>query len=44
MTPHVAGTTYESNQRMGDTAVTNVIAVKQGKTPPNLITFGGASA
>ena len=44
MTPHVAGTTYESNQRMGDTAVTNVIAVKQGQTPPNLITFGGASA
>lgn len=44
MTPHVAGTTYESNQRMGDTAVTNVIAVKQGQVPPNLITFGGASA
>lgn len=43
LTPHVAGTTYESNQRMGDTAAANVIAVKQGKTPPNLITFGGKS-
>lgn len=44
MTPHVAGTTYESNRRMGDTAVTNVLAVKAGQVPPNLITFGGKSA
>lgn len=44
MTPHVAGTTFESNRRMGDTAVDNVLAVKQGRVPPNLITFGGASA
>ena len=44
LTPHVAGTTYESNRRMGDTAVDNVLAVKRGEVPPNLITFGGASA
>ena len=44
LTPHVAGTTIESNARMGDTAAANVIAVKRGVTPPNLITFGGASA
>ena len=43
MTPHIAGTTYDSNKRMGDTAVDNVIAVKNGETPPNLITEGGAS-
>ena len=34
----------ESNARMGDKAAANVIAVKRGVTPPNLITFGGASA
>lgn len=43
MTPHIAGTTYDSNRRMGDTAVDNVIAVKKGETPPNLILEGGAS-
>ncbi|HMM21803.1 MAG TPA: phosphoglycerate dehydrogenase [Selenomonadales bacterium] len=44
LTPHIAGTTYDSNKRMGDTAVDNVLAVKAGKTPPNLITEGGKSA
>ena len=37
LTPHVAGTTYDSNYRMGSTAVDNVIAVLTGETPPNLI-------
>lgn len=37
LTPHVAGTTYDSNYRMGSTAVDNVIAVLQGETPPNKI-------
>lgn len=44
MTPHIAGTTYDSNKRMGDTAVDNVIAVKKGLIPPNLITEGGKSS
>ncbi|SHO50627.1 phosphoglycerate dehydrogenase [Anaerocolumna xylanovorans] len=43
LTPHIAGTTYDSNKRMGDTAVDNVIAVKNGVTPPNLILEGGRS-
>lgn len=43
MTPHEAGTTYDSNLRMGSTAVENVLAVKNGQTPPNLITEGGKS-
>ncbi|MDF2674619.1 MAG: phosphoglycerate dehydrogenase [Clostridiales bacterium] len=43
MTPHVAGTTYDSNFRMGSTAVNNVLAVKHGVTPPNLILEGGKS-
>lgn len=38
VTPHIGGTTIESNRRMGDTAVNNVIAVLRGQTPPNLIT------
>lgn len=37
LTPHVGGTTYDSNYRMGSTAVNNVIEVFKGKTPPNLI-------
>lgn len=37
LTPHVAGTTYDSNRRMGNTAVDDVIAVLQGQLPPNLI-------
>ena len=44
LTPHIAGTTYDSNKRMGDTAVDNVLAVKNGLTPPNLITEGGKSS
>lgn len=35
LTPHVAGTTYDSNLRMGSTAVENVIAVKNDQVPPN---------
>jgi D-3-phosphoglycerate dehydrogenase len=38
ITPHIGGTTIESNRRMGETAVANVIAVLSGQTPPNLIT------
>lgn len=37
LTPHVAGTTYDSNYRMGMTAVENVIAVLSGKVPPDLV-------
>ena len=37
LTPHIGGTTIESNLRMGNTAVDNVLAVLQGQTPPNLI-------
>ncbi len=44
LTPHIAGTTYDSNKRMGDTAAENVIAVKKGITPPNLILEGGKSS
>ncbi|MCH3965105.1 MAG: phosphoglycerate dehydrogenase [Clostridium sp.] len=39
MTPHEAGTTYDSNRRMGSTAVDNVLSVKSGKVPPNLIAW-----
>lgn len=35
LTPHLGGTTIESNLRMGNTAVANVLAVLQGSTPPN---------
>ncbi|AEF16990.1 Glyoxylate reductase [Thermoanaerobacterium xylanolyticum LX-11] len=38
LTPHIGGTTIESNRRMGDTAVDNVIAVLKGQTPPNIVT------
>ncbi|TDT63608.1 phosphoglycerate dehydrogenase [Fonticella tunisiensis] len=37
VTPHIGGTTLESNRRMGDIAVDNVIAVLSGQTPPNLV-------
>ncbi len=37
LSPHIGGTTVESNKRMGDTAVDNVIAVLNGQTPPNLV-------
>ena len=39
VTPHIGGTTIESNQRMGDTAVDNVIAVLKGETPPNVVSL-----
>lgn len=38
LTPHLGGTCRESNVRMGNTSVDNVLAVKEGRTPPNLIT------
>lgn len=38
LTPHIGGTTFESNARMGNIAVDNVLALKHGETPPNLIT------
>lgn len=37
LTPHIGGTTIESNRCMGDTAVDNVIAVFKGETPPNIV-------
>jgi D-3-phosphoglycerate dehydrogenase len=37
LTPHLGGTCKESNVRMGNIAVDNVIAVKAGRIPPNLI-------
>lgn len=37
LTPHLGGTCLESNRRMGNTAVNNVIAVLQGRIPPNRI-------
>ncbi len=39
LSPHLGGTCRESNVRMGNTAVDNVLAVKEGRTPPNLISF-----
>lgn len=37
LTPHVAGTTYDSNLRMGNRTVDNVLAVFAEHVPPNLI-------
>lgn len=37
LSPHLGGTCYESNIRMGNTAVDNVIAVLEARTPPNRI-------
>jgi D-3-phosphoglycerate dehydrogenase len=37
LTPHIGGTCVESNLRMGNTAVDNVIAVMEGRVPPNLV-------
>ncbi len=39
LSPHLGGTTLESNRRMGDTAVDNVIAVLKGEKAPNVITL-----
>ncbi|WP_213818243.1 phosphoglycerate dehydrogenase [Garciella nitratireducens] len=35
LTPHIGGTTVESNRRMGETAVDNVLAVLKGEQVPN---------
>lgn len=37
LTPHLGGTCFESNIRMGNTSVDNVIAVLEDGIPPNLI-------
>lgn len=37
LSPHIGGTTVESNRRMGDTAVDNVFAALKGQTPPNIV-------
>lgn len=37
LAPHLGGTCMESNVRMGNTSVDNVLAVMEGRTPPNLI-------
>jgi D-3-phosphoglycerate dehydrogenase len=37
ITPHVAGTTYESAIRIGDIIVDNIIAFKKGELPPDII-------
>lgn len=36
LTPHIGGTTIESNRRMGDTAVANVLSVLKNETAPNI--------
>lgn len=36
MTPHIASATIEARQAMSIAAATNIIAVFEGKTPPNL--------
>jgi D-3-phosphoglycerate dehydrogenase len=36
VTPHIGGTTIESNLRMGDTAVDNVLAVLRGEKAPDI--------
>lgn len=38
MTPHAGSATYEANLRMGMAVADNIIAVKDGVTPPNLVT------
>jgi Lactate dehydrogenase and related dehydrogenases len=37
LSPHIGGTTLESNRRMGETAVDNVIAVLTGEKAPNVV-------
>lgn len=41
VTPHVAGSTAESAQRMGDVVVDNILAAKDGLVPPDIV--GGAT-
>jgi len=38
VTPHVAGNTLESSERMGNVVVDNVLAVKDGVEPPDPVT------
>ena len=38
VTPHIAGNTFESSQRMGNIVVDNILAVKDGATPPDPVT------
>lgn len=37
-TPHIGSATFETNRRMGDVVVDNVIAFKDGNVPPNRVT------
>ncbi len=37
VTPHVAGLTFESSERMGNVVVDNVLAAKDGYEPPDLV-------
>lgn len=37
-TPHIGSATFETNQRMGDIVVDNIIAFKDGLVPPNRVT------
>ena len=38
VTPHAGSATFETNLRMGMAVADNIIAVKDGVTPPNLVT------
>lgn len=38
-TPHIGSATLEANCRMGDMVADNIIAFKDGKVPPNRVTF-----
>lgn len=38
-TPHIGSSTLEANRRMGDMVADNIIAFKDGKEPPNRVTF-----
>ncbi len=37
ITPHIASATEETRQKMGEVAAENIIAVLEGKTPPNAV-------
>lgn len=36
-TPHIGSSTFETNRRMGDMVVDNIIAFKDGHEPPNKV-------
>ena len=38
-TPHIGSSTLEANRRMGDVVADNIIAFKDGKEPPNRVTY-----